>query len=89
VPKKVQYANNFGLDLSQVVAWQRVPTSLGQAILAEEDWDVELYISGSTMRVAKSTLGAENFNNLLQSLIEEFSPRLPPLVDERVTTITS
>jgi hypothetical protein len=87
VSKKVQYDNSFGLDLSQVVAWRRIPISPGSALLTEEDRDLEVYISGSTIRVEKSTLGAENFDNLLQSLVEQFSPRLPPLVDERMTTV--
>lgn len=87
--KKIQYANSFGLDLSQVVAWQRVDTPIGEAVITEADWDLELYISGSKIRIAKKTLGGENFNNLLQSLIEEFSPRSVAPIDERVTTITS
>ena len=88
VPKKVQYDNSFGLDLSQVVAWKRISISSESAVLTEEDGDLEVYFSGSTMRVEKNTLGAENFKNLLESLVKEFSaPGIPPLLDERMTTV--
>jgi hypothetical protein len=71
---KVQYDEDFGLDLDQVVAWKRIPTHLGPALLDRKDWDLELYISGNTILVGKSSLGEEAFNNLLQDLSKEFPP---------------
>ena len=69
---KVGYNENFGLDLDQVVAWKRIPTRLGPALLEEKDWDLELYFSGNTLHVEKSVLGEEAFNNLLEHLVKIF-----------------
>ncbi|MEG3941753.1 hypothetical protein QT995_26900 [Microcoleus sp. S36b_A3] len=71
---KVQYDEDFGLDLNQVVAWKRIPTYLGPALRDRKDWDLELYLSGNTILVEKSSLGEEAFNNLLQDLSNEFPP---------------
>jgi|GEM_PF-2319762 len=88
MPKKVQYDKSFGLDISQVLAWRRLPIHPGSTTLTEEDRDLEVYISGSTIRIEKSTLSEEDFKNLLQSLVEEFSPsNMRTVVDERFTTV--
>ena len=74
MPRKLQYDKSFGLDPNQIVAWKRIPTHQGLTSLPKEDWDLELYTSGNTIIVEKSALGEENFNKLLQLLVDEFSP---------------
>lgn len=87
MPKKVQYNNGFGLDLTQVVGWKRI-TCQNNPLFKSDDWGLELYTSGNTIIVEKSTLSEEDLNNLLKHLIEEFSPDdIRPMVDERTTTI--
>jgi hypothetical protein len=88
MPKKVQYNNSFGLDLTQVVGWKRIITHQNNPMFQSDDWGLELYTSGNTIIVEKSTLSEEDLNNLLKHLIEEFSrDDIRPMVDERTTTI--
>lgn len=77
MPNKVRYDENFGLNLDEVVAWKRIPTHAGPRILNEEDWDIELYISGNTILVERSSLSEEAFNSLLQHLLKEFPCNYP------------
>jgi hypothetical protein len=87
--EKIRCGNTIGIDLDQVLAWNRIPTYRGPNDLFEiEEWDLKLYISGSTITIRKNipgqgkltkgssediTLEEEDFNKFFQCLVEKFS----------------
>jgi hypothetical protein len=55
---KIRCGNSIGIDLNQVLAWNRIPTYKKVDELFEiEEWDLKLYISGSTITIRKITPG--------------------------------
>jgi hypothetical protein len=54
--EKIRCGTAFGIDLNQVLAWNRIRTyGQNQTLLNIEDWNLKLYIPGSTITIQKST----------------------------------
>jgi len=68
---KVQYNGNFGLDFDQLIGWQYKPGFFNENRPSIEE-HLELYTTGNTIIVAKSSLGTEGFDNLLHYLRTQF-----------------
>jgi hypothetical protein len=68
---KVQYDGSFGLDFDQIIGWQYKPSLYSETRPSVEE-HLELYTTGNTIIAARSNLGEEGFDNLLQYLRTEF-----------------
>jgi hypothetical protein len=58
--EKIRCGNTIGIDLNQVLAWNRIPTYRGgvhDQLFEIEEWDLKLHISGSTITIRKSLPG--------------------------------
>jgi hypothetical protein len=57
--EKIRCGNTIGIDVNQVLAWNRIPTYRGGAndLFEIEEWDLKLHISGSTITIRKSIPG--------------------------------
>jgi hypothetical protein len=86
--KKIRCGHNFGIDLTQVLFWKRIPKYkregelLGQVEI--EDGNLELYISGETIMIRKKV--PNEVINIIQDEVileeEDFGKLLEYLAEE-------
>jgi hypothetical protein len=75
--EKIRCSNIIGIDLNQVLAWNRIPTyKKVDELFNIDEWDLKLYISGSTITIRKNTPGlglkaTEDHSNKEVTLEEE------------------
>jgi hypothetical protein len=59
---KIRLGNLCGIDLDQILAWRRLPTTNGVQWLKAEDCNLMLYIPGSTILVMQKSTSGEVAN---------------------------
>jgi hypothetical protein len=87
--EKIRCSNIIGIDLNQVLAWNRIPTYKNENERFKiDEWDLKLYISGSTITIRKNTPGlglklpADHLNKEVTLGEEDFNTFFQCLVEK-------